>query len=570
MGGAIFLLWYNLSLNTSAMMLSSLIASAPSSSLSSKMMSCNKCVVCFLLLMVVAASSADARKINSDGKSLLHSRGHHHHLHRRRATVDRLCNLKGGEASELTRDQTVVLKQRTINALHLTSFLIVLSTSIVAFTPLPSITRHLTTSSSATTAAAAATSSPQEQAVKILSYISAASAAVELFLSPLLGTLLDRFGRKRPSVLLHSLITITNLGVVLHPSVWSVCTSRIVNVLCSGFLIIVANSIIGDIFSGSGGNNGKQKDNVHDKDQMGTVLGKQAACISSGFLFGSLLGGRLTEYGERFAYGGALIFSVMAALTAAFRMADSMDLTSSSVQAPASSSSTKDLDWTSLKRSLWEAPLSSIQLLFHYGKHMRTLAVLLLLQSAPIYMGDVFQVFAKEEWGLTPKDFGKFVALFGVLGILSNSSLSLIVGRLGLRKFSLFAIVSSLFFPLTAIFTNSYRYVMVAGIFGLYSGAQKVGTTAAITSLANSLGLPQGQLQGEKASMSALLKIICPVIYSTLYLKGKEWSSMGIGDDNGANKLGLQMIMRKLGKKLPFVLNCILSVMAFAVTWQNM
>ena len=347
----------------------------------------------------------------------------------------------------------------------------------------------------------------------------------------------------------------------------SVCTSRIINVLCSGFLIIVANSIIGDIFSSSG----KQKDNdVHDKDQMGTVLGKQAACISSGFLFGSLLGGRLTEFGERFAYGGALIFSFMAALTAAFRMADSMDLTSSSVQAPASSSSTNDLDWTSLKRSLWEAPLSSIQLLFHYGKHMRTLAVLLLLQSAPIYMGDVFQVFAKDEWGLTPKDFGKFVALFGVLGILSNSSLSLIVGRLGLRKFSLFAIVSSLFFPLTAIFTNSYRYVLVAGIFGLYSGAQKVGTTAAITSLANELGLPQGQLQGEKASMSALLKIICPVIYSTLYLKGKEWSSMGIGDDDRANKLGLQMIMGKIGKKLPFVLNCILSVMAFVVTWQNL
>jgi DHA1 family multidrug resistance protein-like MFS transporter len=535
--------------------------------------------------MVVAASSTDARKINS-GKSkisLLHSSGHHHHnLHRRRKTVDHLCKLQGGggEASELTRDQTVVLKQRTISALHLTSFLIVLSTSIVAFTPLPSITRHFTTSSSATTAAATAattatttttttTTSPQEQAVKILSYISAASAAVELFLSPLLGTLLDRFGRKRPSVLLHSLITITNLLVVLQPSVWSIFTSRIINVLCSGFLIIVANSIIGDLFSGSGGSNGKDKDdNVHDKDQMGTVLGKQAACISSGFLFGSLLGGRLTEFGERFAYGGALIFSFMAALTAAFRMADSMDLTSSG-QAPASSS-TKDLDWSSLKRSLWEAPLSSIQLLFHYGKHMRTLAVLLLLQSAPIYMGDVFQVFAKDEWGLTPKDFGKFVALFGVLGILSNSSLSLIVGRLGLRKFSLFAIVSSLFFPLTAIFTNSYRYVMVAGIFGLYSGAQKVGTTAAITSLANELGLPQGQLQGEKASMSALLKIICPVIYSTLYLKGKEWSNMGIGNDDRANKLGLQMIMRKLGKKLPFVLNCILSVMAFAVTWQNL
>jgi hypothetical protein len=185
-------------------------------------------------------------------------------------------------------------------------------------------------------------------------------------------------------------------------------------------------------------------------------------------------------------------------------------------------------------------------------------------------MGDVFQVFAKEEWGLTPKDFGKFVALFGVLGIVSNTSLPLILKYLGLRKFSLFAIFSSLLFPITAIFTNSYHYVMIAGCIGLYAGAQKVGTSAAITSFANDLGVPQGQLQGTKASMLALLKIICPMIYSMLYLKGKEWSIMNIGDDTGGSKLALQMMMGKLGKKLPFVLNCILGILAFAVTWQNL
>ena len=97
-----------------------------------------------------------------------------------------------------------------------------------------------------------------------------------------------------------------------------------------------------------------------------------------------------------------------------------------------------------------------------------------------------------------------------------------------------------------------------------------MGTTTAITSLANDLGLPQGQLQGEKASMLALLKIICPVIYSMLYLKGKEWSSIGSGNENKKTELALQVIMGKLGKKLPFVLNCFLSVMAFAVSWKNL
>ena len=41
---------------------------------------------------------------------------------------------------------------------------------------------------------------------------------------------------------------------------------------------------------------------------------------------------------------------------------------------------------------------------------MRTLALLLLLQSAPAYMGDVFQVFAKEVWGIKPQEFAN---LFG-------------------------------------------------------------------------------------------------------------------------------------------------------------
>mmetsp|Transcript_12738 Transcript_12738/g.19711 ORF Transcript_12738/g.19711 Transcript_12738/m.19711 type:complete len:532 (+) Transcript_12738:98-1693(+) len=522
----------------------------------------------FLLasLLVLVMSTTDARKIRSSG---LTSRHQHHHLHhiKSNALSPDLYKLRGGEVDidSTTTAAAATHYQRTISTLHSTSFLIVLSTSIVAFTPLPSITRHLAASLSSSS-----TSSPQEQAVKILSLISAASAAVELFLSPLLGTLLDRFGRKRPSVLLHSLITLTNLGVVMYPSVHTICISRIINVLCSGFLIITTQSIIGDLFSG----NQKDNNNGHGKDQMGAVLGRQAALISSGFLFGSLLGGRLTEYGERIAYSVAAIFSALAALNAAFRMTDTLDLTSSSssslptTSVAAAADESKALDWTSLKKALLEAPLSSIQLLFHYGSHMRTLALLLLLQSAPMYMGDVFQVFAKEEWGLKPADFGKIVALFGVLGIVSNTTLSLIVKQMGLRTFSLFAIVSSLFFPMTAIFTNNYRNVLIAGSIGLYSGAQKVGTTTAITSLANERGIPQGQLQGEKASMLALLKIGCPVIYSALYLKGKEWS-MSMNDAEG-NKLALQMIMGKFGKKMPFVLNCILGVIAFIVTWQNM
>jgi hypothetical protein len=123
---------------------------------------------------------------------------------------------------------------------------------------------------------------------------------------------------------------------------------------------------------------------------------------------------------------------------------------------------------------------------------------------------------------------------------------------------------------MTAIFTNSYRYVLIAGSIGLYAGAQKVGTTTAITTLANDLGVPQGQLQGEKASMVALLKIVMPVVYSALYLKGKEWSTSSMMTNSEGSKLAIRMIMGKFGKKMPFVLNCILGGAAFSLTWQNL
>jgi len=456
-----------------------------------------------------------------------------------------------------------LLKSRTINALHLTSFLIVASTSMVVFSPLPSLTKHL--ADGIISSSTSSTSSPQARAVQILSLLSAISASIELFLSPLVGIFIDNFGRKVPTVIFLSMIACANLGVVLHPGVWSICISRMVNVVIGGFMMIVANAVIADLFAGRG-------------EMMGSVLGRQAASVSLGFLFGSVTGGRLTEYGERPAYGAGLLFSVLATFNVSFRMFDSLQLSRISTDASSANAPAVAEEDTSDKRpasiaTIWkeiiEAPLSSIQLLFHYGSHMRMLALLLMLQSAPSFMGDVFQMFAKEEWGLQPKNFANIVAIFGVLGIVSNMSLPLVLQSFGLRNFSLFAILSSMLFPISILLTDSGRAVLLAGCIGLYGGTQKVGTTAAMTSLANEMGVRQGRLQGEKASMLALLKIACPVLYSMLYLRGKAWSEASSNNMMvGSDIVGLEMIMGKVGRKLPFLLNICLGICALAVTWK--
>ncbi|KAL9178645.1 hypothetical protein ACHAXT_001983 [Thalassiosira profunda] len=452
-------------------------------------------------------------------------------------------SLRGGDASEV---DVPTRKRQTLRALHLTSFLAVASTSMVVFAPLPSLTSHLSKSPD-----------PQARAVQILSLLSSASAAVELFLSPSVGAFIDAKGRNVAAAILNASIMGANLGAVLRPGVWSVCVSRMVNALSGGFLLIVVNTIIADVFSTSG--KGAKSSN---NDQMGSVLGRQAACVSLGFLLGSLIGGRLTEWGERAAYGGALALSTLATLNVVFRTRDSLEFVADKQKAK------KDETLEAMGLRVIEAPLSSARLLFAYGSQMRTLAALMLLQSMPAFMGDVFQLFAREQWGFQPKDFANLVALFGVLGIFSNVSLPFVLRSLGIRNFSLFAIASALLFPIMAMFADSFQPLLVVGCLGMYGSAQKVGTSTAITSLATERGIPQGQLQGEKASMLAALKVLSPLVYSTLYLKGKAWANSAA--EGGVGASGLELVATKLGRKLPFVLNIVLGMCAFAVTWQNL
>ena len=172
-------------------------------------------------------------------------------------------------------------------------------------------------------------------------------------------------------------------------------------------------------------------------------------------------------------------------------------------------------------------------------------------------------------------------ALFGILSIVSNVSVPFIIQSLGVRTLSLLAIASSLIFPLTTIVTHSYRHVLAAACLGMLAGVQKLGTSAAMTSLATELHIPQGRLQGEKASMLALLKIGCPIVYGMLYLKGSAWknnsieraAAVGAGAGPGGDKalvVWLDVIMNKVGRKLPFVLNVLLGICAFGVSWQNL
>jgi predicted MFS family arabinose efflux permease len=183
-------------------------------------------------------------------------------------------------------------------------------------------------------------------------------------------------------------------------------------------------------------------------------------------------------------------------------------------------------------------------LLFRHGSEVRILAILLLLQSLPQFMGAFFQIFANTEWKITTKEFSSFIAMWGVIGIVANTVGSVMVRRYGIKRFMAIATLSSMCAPIGASFFG-FRGAVIGSVFGFLGAAQAMGIIAALVSRGDASGVPHGELAGERASLIALLKVFGPILYSTLYVQGR-------------GKLGM--------KNLPFVFNIFLAAGAFVVS----
>jgi predicted MFS family arabinose efflux permease len=194
------------------------------------------------------------------------------------------------------------------------------------------------------------------------------------------------------------------------------------------------------------------------------------------------------------------------------------------------------------RKLLLRSPLSATRIFRH--KEIRVMVILLMLSSIPSFAGDVFQIYSKTEWGLEAKDYSTFIAMFGVIGICGNVVGSVLVRKIGIKRFTAIATLSSMCIPLGAIFFQ-FRGLMVGALIGFLSSAQRMGITAALISEGAKSGVPQGELAGERSSILALLKVVGPIWYSMLYVQGK--SLIGV-------------------KSLPFVFNILVSILAFTIS----
>jgi len=152
---------------------------------------------------------------------------------------------------------------------------------------------------------------------------------------------------------------------------------------------------------------------------------------------------------------------------------------------------------------------------------MQLLAVLASLTLAPLFMGDTLQVFAISQWGLTNAQVAQLFSFVSVSGVIANLSGGALIRKLGLRTFTAIATVSTLLMWV-GFSSASLKVALICTGIGFLGPARTLGATTMMTSEGAKLGIPQGQLSGDRANLIAWLKVAGPMIYGWLYVRGVQ------------------------------------------------
>lgn len=391
---------------------------------------------------------------------------------------------------------------------QLASFLTILSTTLVAFAPASALVSKL---------------GSVDKATSLLSSLSAGAAVIEILCSPFIGTLLDVRGRKPVFLAVLAAIAIGQGSVVVSgESIWSLCACKVSSLLGVGlFFQTIGQAILSDLTESS-----------DHPEQLSSALGMQAALISAGFLVGALGAGQLlSRCGLAQSYGISTALTTMNILLVTFGMPETLQSTSNQISG------------LRPKRSIMSRLFACTRILTRHDRPIPILAVVFALQLLPSFMGDFFQIYCKTEWNLETKAFSSFVAVFGVLGLAANILGSILVNKLGIRRYT--ALTTFLcIIPSVGASLFGFRGLLVGYLFGFLGMAQNLGIMAAMVSEAKKQKIPIGELAGERASLIALVKVIGPIWYSTLYVHGQRMWNI---------------------PSLPFMFNACLAVLVFCI-----
>lgn len=332
-------------------------------------------------------------------------------------------------------------------------------------------------------------------AAMTLGQLASASAAAELCLSGTFGKISDAIGRKPLLLASPAVAVIARAAVVVAgPHVPVLIGARFFTSLAVPMYWLSFQAAIADVW---GTNTTKL-----------AVLGSRVqAAMGLGYAVSSALGGVLAARDVRFAYAASCLLGAGVVASVGLGLRETL--------APAKRRPLTKLALASTVQN----PLLFISL-FRRGALMSRLSLLLLVHAAVNGMGDLWQVLARELRGWGAAQCGQFAAVAGLASMGGTLLTSPGMAWLGKRGFTVAASASSAGASLVLGHATTTPAAF-AGVAPMALGAGKTQPiTARVTTLAEEMGVPQGQLAAERSTLNAFVRVLAPSIYAALYTFG--------------------------------------------------
>ena len=320
-------------------------------------------------------------------------------------------------------------------------------------------------------------------AARIFGLFGTAWAAMQLFFSPILGGLSDRFGR-RPVVLLSNLgLALDYVLMALAPSLIWLFVGRVISGITSAS-VSTAFAYIADITP---------------PERRAAVFGKVGAAFGAGFILGPAIGGLLGGVDPR------LPFWVAAGLSFANTLYGLLILPESLPR-----------DRRSPFRWKRANPLGALHLL----RANRVLAGLSIAnffaQLAHVVLPSTFVLYATYRYGWDTRTVGLTLAMVGICSMMvQGAGIGPIVRRIGERRALLLGLgcgaVGFLIFGAAPTGPLFWLGIPVMALWGV--------ADAATQALMTQLVAPdqQGQLQGATTSVQSMSQLLGPFLFTLIF-----------------------------------------------------
>ncbi|WP_337052284.1 TCR/Tet family MFS transporter [Pseudoxanthomonas sp. USHLN014] len=308
-------------------------------------------------------------------------------------------------------------------------------------------------------------------------------ALMQFLVSPIVGSLSDRYGR-RPVILLSTAgLAIDYLLMALAPNLWWLAAGRIVSgITTASFTTVYA--YMADITT---------------PENRARGYGLIGAAFSAGFVAGPLLGGVLGEWSPRAPFWAAAAMSTLAFAYGAFVLPESL--------APEKRMA---FSWSRAN------PLGALRLLRSHQELTGLAVVNFLLYFAHHVFSAVFVLYAADRYGWGAWQVGLLLAMVGALDMLVQGTLTgPAVRRFGDRRTMIIGLCfGALGIACMGLAPTGWLFVAAMLPNALWGLAMPTIQSLMTQRVSES---EQGQLQGANNSVGAIAGVVSPVFFGWVY-----------------------------------------------------